>query len=286
MKRLNFRILLLGILPIIATLSGCTQDTDLGKADSGVAPLFISSVNTPNANTRSTQNMNNGTLGVFRLADSDAYLEASANKCYECSWGTWTATGGNLLIAASTSVCAYSPYNKYYNDATQLPLTSWMGLSAETSYHELLYSLPTKAAFVGGGMSVTSFTLQRAYAMLRFTLKGSSSNRTRTVKTFCISNQNLPFRSSINITGEFVHYGDITSQPQMRCDVYQMLSNDIVIEALLPPCENYCIRRLNVTITLDNTNNSNDTNYSTTIDLSLCGDLSAGTIYPIDIELI
>jgi len=219
-------------------------------------------------------------LGVFRLADSGARLEASANKSYECSFGTWTATGGNLLIAANTQVCAYSPYNASYNDATKLPLPSWMGLSAETSSHELLYSLPTKAASVSDGLSTTSFTLERAYTMLRFTLKTSSSEiKGKTVNTFSINNQNLPLKGSIDITGETVQYGDITRQSQMRCDVNQMLSNDIVIDALLPPCKNYSIRMLNVTITLD------DIDYSTTIDLSLCGNFNAGNIYPINIDV-
>jgi hypothetical protein len=283
MKRLKFRILLFGMLPLMATLCSCVKDTD-SVTGGGTAPLFIRSVSAPGVNTRSTTVMSDGTLGVFRLADSDAGLAASANNLYTGTSGNWVATNGNVITAGTTSVCAYSPYYGSYSDATQLPLTAWMGLTTDTPSNELLYALPTKASSVSGN---TSFTLNRAYTMLRFTLSGFSTlGGTNLVSSFSIYNKNLPASSSVNITGTSAAYGAITKQStyEMTCTVNKLLSETPVIDVLLPPCTLYdeSNTTLDVTITVDGTDRQ------ISLDLvanNINGALADGNIYPVNLKL-
>ena len=230
--------------------------------------------------------MSSGTLGVFRLADSDAGLATSVNNLYTCISGSWAATNTDVVTAPTTCVCAYSPYNASYGDATQLPLTAWMGLTTETSSHDLLYALPTKASSVSGGVSNTSFSLNHACTMLRFTLSGLSSiTGTNLVNSFSIYNKNLPASASANITGGSISYS-ITKQStsQMTCIVNKLLSDNPVIDVLLPPCTLYDTSNttLDGTITVDGTDRKISLNLAAN---NIGGVLAAGTIYPVNIKL-
>jgi len=288
MKQLNSQFLLvLAFLPFMAILSGCTKNADSGKSNDGIAPLFISSVSVPSTVSGGSSLLSSGTLGVFRLADSDAGLVASANNLYTCISGSWTATDANVPIAGTTCVCAYSPYNASYGDATQLPLTAWMGLTTETSSHDLLYALPTKASSVSGEVSDTSFSLNSAYTMLRFTLGGfSAPGEINYISSLSIYNKNLPASGSVNIIGASAAYGSTTKQSTswMTCTVNKSLSEHPVVDVLLPPCTLYDLSNttLNLIITIDGVQRVIKQDLAAN---NLKSALVPGAIYPINVDL-
>jgi hypothetical protein len=270
-------------------LTGCIHDQDNVTSDV-VAPLHISSVRTSGIDTRSTTTLSSGTLGVFRLADTSSDLTALNNYLYTGTSGSWVATSGDVTATSTTKVCAYSPYKETCNDATQLPLTSWIGLSSDSPSHELLYSLPTVASSTSGGVNNTSFILNRAYTKLQFTLSGNSAlTGAGKVTSFSIYNKNLPAGSTVNITGSSVSYGEITNQPTSRMTATTttsdlLLSTNPVIDVLLPPCtlSDASTTTLDVTITVDGIQRLVKLNLAAN---NISGALAAGTVYPININL-
>lgn len=286
MKKIHI-ILWSGFL-LIGALTSCTTDTDADSGKPGMtAPLYISSARTSGVDTKSTTTLSTGTLGIFRLLDSAANLDAFANALYTASAGVWSATNGDVNTALTTEVCAYSPYNASYTDATQLPLPSWIGLTSDAPSHDLLYSLPTTASSVSDGLSTTSFTLNHAYALLRFTLNDSGgSSNANTVTSFSVYSKNLPASSTLNITGTSVAYGAITTQPtsQMTATVNQLLSNSPVIDVLLPPCTLYDASNttLDATIVIDGVQMRINLDLATN---NIKDALVAGKIYPININI-
>lgn len=286
MKRRHIT-LLIGFM-LIGALASCTTDTDTDTAKPGAtAPLSISSVSTAGAGTKSTTTLSNGTLGVFRLLDTVTGLDTLTNVSYTGVAGVWTANNRNVMTALTTKVSAYSPYNASFTDVTQLPLSSWAGVTSETPSHELFYSLPTTASSVSAGVSNTSFTLTRAHALLRFTLSDSfNSFGTNTVTSFSIYNKNLPASSTINITGASVAYGAITTQASpLTAIVNKTLSSNPVIDVLLPPCTLYDANNttLNVTIVVGGVPRMVNLDLATN---NVDGALAAGKIYPININFI
>lgn len=286
MKKIYTSLFLFSGFLLISLLGGCTSDGGWGGS-SGCAPLSISSVRTSGVNTRSTTALNAGTLGIFRLKDTSSGIDTLLNVPYTGSAGGWTATGREVLMSATTQVCAYYPYNSSNLDYTQLPLTSWMGLPANTSSHELLYSSPTTAGSVSNGKSVTSLTLNRAYALLRFTLSGSSSSTgAGIVNSFSVYNRNLPQSSTINIASGITAAGTPAVDNRLYAESLgsPKLSDSPVIELLLPSCTLYDAGNttLDVTITVD------DVQRLVKLDLAankINGALAAGTVYPINIQL-
>jgi hypothetical protein len=289
-KRHTYFFLFQGFILAGGLLTGCTHDQDNVTSDV-VSPLHISSVLTSGIDTRSTTTLSSGTLGVFRLADTSSDLTALNNYLYTGTSGSWVATSGDVTTTPTTKVCAYSPYKETCNDATQLPLTSWIGLSSDTPSHELLYSLPTVASSASGGVNNTSFTLNRAYTKLQFTLSGNSAlTGAGKVTSFSIYNKNLPAGSTVNITSSSVSYGEITNQPTSRMTATMaapnlLLSSSPVIDVLLPPCtlSDASTTTLDVTITVDGIQRLVKLNLAAN---NISGALAAGTVYPINIILM
>lgn len=165
MREVLTSVLVLGLL--FAT-AACTEDTT--RPDTDVVPLKIDNIQLSGVSLRSSDPLESGDIGLFRLA-GDGYSGTSNNVKYTYSGGGWSAASGVTPIYLSKStanLCAYYPYSSDadYSDG-QVTLTS----QRYDNTKDLCYQTGVTAS----SEAAASFTLEHAYSMITFTLTRSAT---------------------------------------------------------------------------------------------------------------
>lgn len=186
-------------------LGACSQDTSLpsdGPLADGATPLQVddivleASVPTRAATTLATDN---ATIGTFCSKEA-GYDAVQANIPYMYStatskWAPKVSDAALWLLAYNANVCAYYPYNAAYTNNTAIPLATAVYATAGDicfAPNRVMNGTPSK--------SKTTFAMQRAMAMIVFTLKKGNYPGTCKVTGITLSNTNLPATGTINIT--------------------------------------------------------------------------------------
>lgn len=189
----------------LALLGSCSQDATLtpdNPASGGTTPLQVddiileASVPTRAATTLAT---NNATIGIF-CSKETGYDAVQANIPYTYStatskWAPKVAAAPVWLLAYNANVCAYYPYNAASTSNTAIPLAT----AVYTTAGDICFA-PNRAMNGTPAKSKTTFAMQRAMAMMVFTLKKGNYPGTCKVSNIMLSNTNLPETGTINIT--------------------------------------------------------------------------------------
>lgn len=188
-------------------LGACSQDASLTPGNplaDGATPLQVddimleASVPTRAATTLATDN---ATIGIF-CSKETGYDAAQANIPYIYStatskWAPKVASAPVWLLAYNANVCAYYPYNAAaaYANNTAIPLAT----AVYTAAGDICFA-PNRAMNGTPAKSKTTFAMQRAMAMMVFTLKKGDYPGTCKVSNIMLTNTNLPATGTINIT--------------------------------------------------------------------------------------
>lgn len=192
------------LIMIALLLGACAQDVALtpdNPSSGGAVPLRVddivleTSVATRAATTLAT---NNATIGVF-CSKETGYDATQANIPYVYStatskWAPKVSTAPVWLLAYNANVCAYYPYNAAYTNNTAIPLAT----AVYTTAGDICFA-PNRAMNGTPAKSKTTFAMQRAMAMIVFTLKKGNYPGTCQVTGITLSNTNLPATGTINI---------------------------------------------------------------------------------------
>ena len=193
------------LIAVALLLGSCSQDATLtpdNPASGGAAPLQVddimleTSVATRAATTLVT---NNATIGTF-CSKGTWYDAAQANIPYIYStatskWAPKVSTAPLWLLAYDANVCAYYPYTAAYSNNAAIPLTT----AVYTTAGDICFA-PNRVMNGTPAKSKTTFAMQRAMAMIVFTLKKGNYPGTCKVSNIMLSNTNLPATGTINIT--------------------------------------------------------------------------------------
>lgn len=195
------------LIMIALLLGGCSQDatvTPYNPSFNGAVPLQVDDiVLETSAATRAATTLatNNATIGIF-CSKETGYDAAQANIPYIYStatskWAPKVSTAPVWLLAYNASVCAYYPYNAAYTNNTAIPLTT----AVYTTAGDICFA-PNRVMNGTPAKSKTAFAMQRAMAMIVFTLKKGNYPGTCKVTGITLGNTNLPATGTINITGD------------------------------------------------------------------------------------
>jgi len=203
MREVLTSVLVLGLL--FAT-AACTEDTT--RPDTNVVPLKIDNIQLSGVSLRSSDPLESGDIGLFRLAGS-GYSGTSNNVKYTYSGGGWSAASGVTPIYLSKStanLCAYYPYSSDadYSDG-QVTLTS----QRYDNTKDLCYQTGVTAS----SEAAASFTLEHAYAMITFTLTRSATYPgTCAISNLSLANAGLLTSNTLDMTtGTTGTYGSGTT---------------------------------------------------------------------------
>ena len=286
-NRKNIKITPWAVLISALLLIGCTPDEESTAKSLKPLPLSIASVNTNANNDLGTRGgptpINDGSIGVFNIADPTANISASSILKYTGINGSWMPDNGSLSIASTTQIGAYYPYVAGYADPTKIPFDT--SLYTEAFYNQALtyYESPGPATVVNGKYQ-KSFNLKPIHAVIKFTLSGiATANQENKATEFSVYQANLPGNWHINITGATLVYTINSKKPLLTMPTNALLSNNPTMYLLLPPCTLYDASNTNmsVTVTVDGIPRLTNINLKAN---GIDGQLQAGHIYPIKLN--
>lgn len=214
-----------------------------------LVPLAVSAAVEGTVDTRATTTLTSGSIGIFCTAGYDA---AIYDREYTYSTNKWTAATPIYLDGRTATLCAYHPRTSVTftnNTSTATLLTQAYAAAKDMSY------ATTGGANVCNKTPAASFSMKRAYARLKITLKRHATNYIGTCKVASVT-LNSPASCTLNIqTGS---YGANTTGANASYTLNATLAaggSNGTTDFLLPP-QTVAAAGMTVTVNVDGVNRS------------------------------
>ena len=188
------------IVFICALMAGCSGEQFAPEAETPVVPgdervaLAVQSAGLEAEMTPATRAaLTSGSIGIYLSGSGYTTLQ---NKRYDYSGGAWAPyDAANTIFLGNTeaSVCAYHPYTSSAGTVSSLPLTT----QAYAANQELSYA--TNQTVSGSSRNV-SFSLVRAYSLIRVIIKRHATGFPGTCNVTTMNLSNIISNTTLNIS--------------------------------------------------------------------------------------